>query len=135
MDILDIHAEIKNFRSNGITLNLDERVNLEMALMRLQASSKAEELLLWGKITGLTADYYIAVAYAYTGMYEFPVKKFYWALSKGELEFGELPDLNDQHKAYINSVRDYFSGNPKRMLVKSKKGGEGEGKQRRFNEM
>jgi hypothetical protein len=25
MDILDIHAEIKNFRSNGVTLNLDER--------------------------------------------------------------------------------------------------------------
>jgi hypothetical protein len=25
MDILDIHAEIKNFRSNGVTFNLDER--------------------------------------------------------------------------------------------------------------
>jgi len=25
MDILDIHAEIKNFRATGVTLNLDER--------------------------------------------------------------------------------------------------------------
>lgn len=54
-----------------------------------------EELLFWGKITGmimiitligLNADYYIAVGYTYSGMYEFPVKKFFWALSK-ELEF------------------------------------------------
>jgi len=25
MDILDIHSELKHFRSNGVTLNLDER--------------------------------------------------------------------------------------------------------------
>lgn len=25
MDILDIHAELKNFRNTGVTLNLDER--------------------------------------------------------------------------------------------------------------
>lgn len=49
MDILDIHAEIKNFKTNGVTLNLDERyeslteifiififrVQLELALMKL----------------------------------------------------------------------------------------------------
>ena len=28
MDILDIHSEIKHFRSNGTTLNLDERYSL-----------------------------------------------------------------------------------------------------------
>ena len=25
MDILDLHAELKNFKTNGVTLNLDER--------------------------------------------------------------------------------------------------------------
>lgn len=25
MDILDLHAEIKNFKTNGVTLNLEER--------------------------------------------------------------------------------------------------------------
>lgn len=98
-----------------------------MALMKLQAAVKCEELLLWGKITGLYADYYIAVAYTYTGMYEFPVKKFYWTLSKGEMEFAELPDLNDQHKAAIDSATAYFEGNPKKKLVSAKKGGEGDG--------
>ena len=100
--------------------------------MKLQASTRAEELKLWGKITGLYADYYIAVSYTYTGMYEFPVKKFYWALSKGELEFQELPELNDQHKVAVNSSnKSYFEGNPKKKLVSVSKGageeGEGEG--------
>jgi radial spoke head protein 9 len=107
-----------------------------MALMKLQAAQKPEELHLWGKITGmrnssinhnclgLYADYYIAVAYTYTGMYEFPVKKFYWALSK-DFEFTELPELNDQHKAAVNNANAYFEGNPKKKLVSVKKG-EGE---------
>ena len=84
-----------------------------------------EELLFWGKITGLNYDYYIAAAYAYTGMYEFPVKKFYWALSK-DFEFFEMPELNDQHKATINQESQIFEGNPRKKLVSVKKEGEEE---------
>ena len=54
-----------------------------MALMKLQATTKSEELHLWGKVTGLYADYYIAVSYQFSGCYEFPTKKFYWGLYKG----------------------------------------------------
>jgi len=106
--------------------------------MKLQASQKAlEELHLWGKITGtylinfsfitvlgINADYYIAVGYIFSGMYEFPVKKFYWALSK-DFEFAEMPELNDQHKSAVNYTNSYFEGNPKKVLVKVKKEGEG----------
>lgn len=79
-------------------------------------------------VLGLYADYYIAVAYTYTGMYEFPVKKFYWALSK-DFEFSDLPELNDQHKGAVNNANSYFEGNPKKKLVSVKKEGEegGEG--------
>ena len=66
------------------------------------------------------------MAYTYTGMYEFPNKKFFWALSK-DFEFSELPDLNDQHKSFINNASAYFEGNPKKKLVSVKKEGEGEG--------
>ena len=75
-------------------------------------------------LTGINADYYIAVGYIYSGMYEFPVKKFYWALSK-DFEFSELPELNDQHKNAVNYANAYFEGNPKKILVKVKKEGEG----------
>ena len=32
MDILDITDELKNFQANGVTLNIDERMQIEMAL-------------------------------------------------------------------------------------------------------
>ena len=53
MDILDFSEEIKNFRHNGVTLNLDERMQLEMALCTLQAKIETEELVFWGKIEGI----------------------------------------------------------------------------------
>ena len=105
-----------------------------MALMRLQTAVKMEELLFWGKISGMNcakvmllglyADYFIAVGYTYSGQYEFPMKKFYWALSK-DFEFQEMPDLNDQHKVAIDNATAYFEGNPKKRLVSVKKEGEG----------
>lgn len=75
-------------------------------------------------VPGINSDYYIAVGYIYSGMYEFPVKKFFWALSK-DFEFTEMPELNDQHKNAVNYANAYFEGNPKKVLVKVKKEGEG----------
>ena len=92
MDILDFSEEIKNFRHNGTTLNLDERMQLEMALNTLQASIETDELVFWGKIEGIKNDYYIAMGLQFRNMYEFPVKTFYWALS-GEFIFKEMPSL------------------------------------------
>lgn len=43
---------------------------------------------------GINNDYYIAVSLTYTNQYEFPTKKFFWALSK-DFEFQEMPELND----------------------------------------
>lgn len=37
-----------------------------------------------------------------------------------------MPDLNDQHKAAVNTASAYFEGNPKKKLVVVKKEGEGE---------
>ena len=61
MDILDFSEEIKNFRHNGVTLNLDERMQIEMALNTLSAKIETEELVFWGKIEGIKSDYYIAM--------------------------------------------------------------------------
>ena len=57
-------------------------------------------------------------------MYEFPFKKFFWALSK-DYEFTEMPQLNDQHKEAINKEASLFEGNPKKKIVSVKKDGEG----------
>jgi hypothetical protein len=72
---------------------------------------------------GTVNDYYVAVAYQFTGMYEFPTKKFFWALSK-DFEFQEMPTLNDQHKQAVNTEGALFEGNPRKKLVTVKKEGE-----------
>jgi hypothetical protein len=73
---------------------------------------------------GLNYDYFVAVSYLYSGQYEFPQKRFYWATSK-DFEFQDMPDLNDQHKEFINREASIFEGNPKKKLVTVKKEGEG----------
>ncbi len=57
-------------------------------------------------------------------MYEFPTKKFYWALSK-DFDFQEMPSLNDQHKQAVNTDGALFEGNPRKKLVTVKKEGDG----------
>lgn len=125
MDILDFSEEIKNFRHNGTTLNLDERMQIEMALNTLQARIETEELVFWGKIEGIKNDYYIAMGLQFRNMYEFPVKTFFWALS-GEFIFREMPDMTEQHDALIDSDCNYFQGTPTTVLSGKKPGEEGE---------
>ena len=123
MDILDLSEEIKNFQHSGITLNLDERMQLEMALMTLNEKIECEELMFWGKINGMKNDYYIAMAMVYTNMYEFPVKTFYWALSN-EFVFKEMPQITTQHDSIIDADVAYFMGEPEKLL--GKKEGDGD---------
>ena len=74
-------------------LNLEERMQLEMGLNAIRGF---EEVKLWGKIHGVTKDYFIALALNYTNQYEFPHKTFYWC-SSGNWVFQELPPLNPRH--------------------------------------
>ena len=69
-----------------LKLYISHRLKLEMALNGLLAntmvySGQFEELQLWGKITGMYNDYYIAMGLNYKGKYEFPQKVFYYTTS------------------------------------------------------
>jgi hypothetical protein len=52
MEYTAIRDQLKYINANGITLNLDERMNLDLALQKLQLDLGFEELLFWGKING-----------------------------------------------------------------------------------
>jgi len=113
----------------SITNNLlSFRMQLEMALCQLRSTVEADEVLFWGKITGLNADYYIALAVTFKGTYEFPNKQFFWTLSStADLKFEEMPALGSpmpEQDAFIDSCKSYFEGNPKKPL--NKKEGEEE---------
>ena len=62
----------------------------------------------------------------YEGYFEFPNKKFFYCLSN-DFYFKEMPDLNDQHKQYIDRDTSYFTGEPGRKLSQPAEGEGGEG--------
>jgi len=84
MDIEDLTASLSVLTHNGTCFNIEERFQLEVALQELLNNAGAtdfDELLFWGRISGLKADYYIAMGVCYKDRYEFPEKKFYWCSS------------------------------------------------------
>ena len=121
MEVIDLQDEFSNLRSRGVSLNLDERMQLELALHKLHSEINAEEVMLWGKITGLKNDYFVAMGLTYTDQFEFVQKKFYYCLSN-DYNFLELPELNDQHVAFINRDKSFFTGEPNRLLIEKKEG-------------
>ena len=61
----------------------------------------------------------------YKDQFEFPTKKFYYCLSN-DFSFIEMPDLNDQHKSYIDRDYSFFTGEPQRKLKQPVEGEEEE---------
>ena len=68
--------------------------------------------MFWGKLSGLNADYYIAIGLVYSGRYEFAEKRFYFATSN-DFTFKPFPALNDQHKDAYDDIKTMLTGNPK----------------------
>lgn len=52
MEIEEIPNHLKYLNYNGVTLNVEERMNLTLSLKKLQVDYDFEELLFWGKING-----------------------------------------------------------------------------------
>ena len=53
MNIENIEFELKYINQVGSTLNIDERLNLDLALQNLIKTHPEEKTLFWGKIEGL----------------------------------------------------------------------------------
>ena len=100
---------------NGLTLNLEERLKLEIALNDLQLSIKSEVTLFWGKIIGVDRDYYIAVALYFKEKQDFPKKTFFFCTSHN-FTFTLLPDTKDYHIKIASESNTYFLGNPETIL-------------------
>ena len=52
MEVENISTHMKYVNANGVTLSIDERMHLDLALQKLQIELGHEELLFWGKING-----------------------------------------------------------------------------------
>jgi radial spoke head protein 9 len=69
-----------------------------------------EELLFWGRVSGTTRDYYIAMGVTYSKQYEFPTKSYYFA-SSADMVFKKFRDLNTQHEGEYDGLTGPFIGN------------------------
>lgn len=117
---MNIHNDIDDSLNyialfNGTTLNLEERLKLEIALDELQRSVKSEEIFFWGKIIGVEKDYYIAMAVFYKDCQEFPKKVFYFC-SSNSFVFSLLPQILDYHISIASKINSYFIGNPETII-------------------
>ena len=92
MEASTICENLKYLAENGVTLSIDERMHLELALVQLQEKLCFEELQFWGKISGkhqsrsqlnfhnarnfclkgIENDYFVAVGVNYIGHKDLP---------------------------------------------------------------
>lgn len=52
MEVEQFEKNLKYVNLNGITLNLEEKLELKLSLNQLQIDLKLENLYLWGKVQG-----------------------------------------------------------------------------------
>ena len=52
MDVENFDSTLKYVNINGVTLNIDERIQLKLSIGQLQCDLKVDKVWLWGKITG-----------------------------------------------------------------------------------
>ena len=50
---------MKNLSPNGVTLNIDEKMQVTLALTQLQTEMNFEELYFWGKVEGKSLNEFI----------------------------------------------------------------------------
>lgn len=118
MDIHRLATDLKLVNQIGATLNIEEKMKLEIALLKLNETQKFEQILFWGKIEGIEKDYYVALGLNFREQYEFPAKKFFW--SSNDFKFSELPAMNAEHRSRADTFRQPFVGRPEEILIEAK---------------
>ncbi len=117
MNIYNIKRDIEAANQLCETLDIDERVKLNIGLQELCDSSKFDQILFWGRIRGVSEDYYIALGLVFKDQFEFPAKKFFFAGK--DFKFKELPPIISQFKDLVEDFNGNFDGNPEKVLWES----------------
>ncbi|CAD8126831.1 unnamed protein product [Paramecium sonneborni] len=109
--------DLKFIQQIGQTLNLEERMRLQLAILKIQEHYVFDEVLFWGRVEGIEKDYYIALGIQYRGQYEFPLKKFFW--SSNNYHFAELPKYNEEFAQRAETLRESFTGQHEHIVFRT----------------
>lgn len=90
MELYDLEPGLKAIASVGSVLNCQELTGVQAGMNLLKSKEKYPEIYFWGKILGLSGDYYIAYGLS-SSEFEFPCKAFFFA--GGDFDFQPLKTL------------------------------------------
>ena len=116
MKAAEVSSLVKYLSPAGATLSIEERMQLELSLLSLYERESFEEVYLWGRVTGVLKDYYIAMTLNFKGHAEFPLKRFFWTNNQ-VWTFAELPEVGQAEAKLAEQFNSYFSGEHDKILV------------------
>jgi len=125
MEHIDLEQSLKCTASGGHVLNCQELAGLTASLTLMKRQEKYSSICFWGKVFGVSGDYYVAYALK-EPVFEFPAKVFYYA---GEdFEFKPLPVLTVENaeKVLALALDKPFTGKPDTVIEPEVEGGEEE---------
>lgn len=106
---MDLDVINSALRLNGQCLNIEERAEIHLALLKLKSETKHCEIHLWGKVEGTVKDYFIALGLNYAGVTGFPKKTFYWCSSRN-YNFASLPTPGEKVALIVKEINTKFTG-------------------------
>ena len=126
MEVSKIATELKYIELNGCTLNLEERIQLDLAVetLALDLHKDVTDLYLWGKVRGrysqlvdktnlgTVKDYFIVYTLKESNFKTgelVPVKQFYWCTSTN-FTFSTLPTVSQTVHKQLKSLSYLFTG-------------------------
>ena len=65
MEVESIAQHLKYVNASGVTLNIEERMNLDIALQKLKNDFAFDEVLFWGKIIGKFPETVLSALWRY----------------------------------------------------------------------
>jgi len=63
MDLKQLTVGLDYVAANGIVLSTEKRVAIDTSMVLLQNAEQFKHIAFWGKIQGITTDYFIAQGY------------------------------------------------------------------------
>lgn len=78
MNIFNINSELKFVNRIGQTLSAEERISLDLSVLKLSEEYQYESFNFWGRIEGMSKNYYILQGVNFKGATNFPLKKYFW---------------------------------------------------------
>jgi len=86
MDLNALENEMKYVNKLGLTLNMEEKLKIEINIKEITEKFQFDQVLFWGKIKGIEKDYYIIMGLQIRGNHNFPNKVYFWA--NNQFKFG-----------------------------------------------